>query len=113
MSHDDHHEHGPGCCHDEEQDIVVLLDEDENEHRFCVIDIVEVDGHSYAVLAPEEADDEEEGEAYIFRIESENGEDQLITVDDEEEFERVAAALAELDEGWEEQDDLSTDDEDD
>lgn len=85
-----------------DDDLLTLLDEDGQEHSFIVLEILDVDGQSYAILAPaEDADDDDEGEAYIFRIETEDGDDRLVTVEDEEEFDRVAAALSEL-EDWEE-----------
>lgn len=111
--HNHDHDHDCECGHEEEQETIVLLDDEGHEHRFTVVDILDVDEQSYAVLAPEEPEDGEEDEAYIFRIESHNGEEQLVTVDDDEEFERVAAALAELDEGWDEQEDVTGDEEDD
>ena len=87
-----------------QEDIITLIDEDGEEHRFSLIDVLEVDSNSYAVLAPE--DDNEEGDAFIFRIESIDGEDELIAVEDDEEFERVAAAWTEMeDEDFEETED--------
>ena len=53
---------------DEElDDVLILIDEDEQEHPFQMIDMVEVDGSQYAVLVPlEEGSDEEE--AIILKI---------------------------------------------
>lgn len=78
-----------------EQDQIVLVDEEGKEHTFTIIDVVMVDDNRYALLQPTDAD-EEEG-AYLFRIDTEDGEDKLVVVEDDEEFERVAEVLAEFD----------------
>jgi uncharacterized protein YrzB (UPF0473 family) len=105
-------------------DMLTLVDEEGEEHNFFVLEILEVDGKSYAVLAPEDddedmddldddpdddEDDEDGSDAFIFRIEMKDGDEQLVTVDDEEEFDRVAAALAEL-ETWDDTDDEELED---
>ena len=61
---------------DEElDDVLILIDEEDQEHPFQMIDMVEVDGNKYAVLVPLE-EDAEEDEAIILKIvEDENGED--------------------------------------
>ncbi|HHW10099.1 MAG TPA: DUF1292 domain-containing protein [Firmicutes bacterium] len=79
------------------EEIITLLDENNHEHHFILVDMVDVDERSYVVLAPE---DSEEGEAYIFRIETIGDEDHLVIVEDDDEFEKVEAVLAELDEDW-------------
>ncbi|MDR7484319.1 MAG: DUF1292 domain-containing protein [Armatimonadota bacterium] len=73
----------------EDMDIITLQDEDGREHRFNLVDTLEVDGRRYAVLLPE---DEEDAAAVIFRME---GEDRLVSIDDDEELNRVMAALEE------------------
>ena len=76
-----------------EDDIVTLVDEDGGEHDFEVIDILEVDGKEYAILLPLE---EGEGEAVILRIEAgEEGNEILVDIEDDEEWERVADAWEE------------------
>lgn len=69
-----------------ERETVSLVDDEGNEHEFTVVDVLEVEARRYAVLQPAEG----EGEAVIFRVEDD---ETLATVEDEEEFERVAAAL--------------------
>jgi hypothetical protein len=69
--------------------VITLQDEDGLEHRFNIVDIVEVDRRRYAVLLPE---DEEDAAAVIFRMESE---DRLVPIDDDDELSRVMAALEE------------------
>lgn len=82
-----------------ENEAIILVDEDGVEHSFTLIDVVMVDDNRYALLEPNDVDDEdEEGGAYLFRLEMENGDERLVIVDDDEEFERVVAVLEEFDE---------------
>lgn len=74
---------------EELDDVLILVDEDDVEHPFQMIDMVEVEGKKYAVLTPmEEGSDEDE--AIILRIEEdENGEEVLYDIEDDEEWEKV------------------------
>lgn len=76
---------------DHEQ-IITLVDEDGKEHEFELVDVIEVDGKRYALLTVANGDDR----VYIFAIEKLNGEEVLRAVDDDEEFEKVSAAIDEL-----------------
>ena len=85
---------------DEElDDVLILIDEEEQEHPFKMIDMVEVDGSQYAVLVPlEEGSDEEE--AIILKIVvDENGEEVLYDIEDDEEWEKVVDIWNESQEG--------------
>ncbi len=92
----------------EEPDVITLQDEDGLEHRFNLVDIIEVDRQKYAVLLPE---DEEDAAAVIFRMESE---DRLVPIEDDDELGRVMVALEEtagygeiiLERGGEDREDL-------
>jgi uncharacterized protein YrzB (UPF0473 family) len=77
------------CSVAEEMDVITLTDEDGLEHRFNIVDIVEVERKRYAVLLPE---DEEDAAAVIFRMESD---DRLLPIEDDEELTRVMTALEE------------------
>ncbi|MCL5677485.1 MAG: DUF1292 domain-containing protein [Firmicutes bacterium] len=80
---------------EEREEVIVLTDENGEEHEFTLIDVLEVDGKEYAVLLPPEDDDDDE--AVILRLETdEQGNDVLVDIDSEEEFERVAEAWEEL-----------------
>jgi uncharacterized protein YrzB (UPF0473 family) len=70
-------------------DVITLQDEDGLEHRFNIVDIVEVERRRYAVLLPE---DEEDAAAVIFRMEND---DRLVPIEDDDELSRVMAALEE------------------
>ncbi len=80
---------------------IVLLDDEGNEHGFSIVDSIELDDVVYVVLLPEV--DPDHG-AVIFRVDQdENGEDILSEIEDDDEFDRVVEAL--------DQDELEGDDE--
>lgn len=82
-----------GLFADADDDRITLVDDEGQEHEFTLVDVVEVDRRRYAVLLPEE--DPEEG-AYVFRLDrDEDGEEILVNVEDDEEFDRVVHALEE------------------
>ena len=75
---------------EEEMDnVLILVDEEDQEHPFEVIDMIEVDGNQYGVLTPLE-EGAEEDEAIILKIVTdENGEEMLWDIEDDEEWEKV------------------------
>ena len=78
---------------DELDNKIILNDEDGNEVEFEFLDVVEVDGPEYVVLLPvEEAD---KGEVVIFRIEGEGEDESYVSLEDEEEAEKVFEAFKE------------------
>lgn len=87
---------------EEQTDIVILVDEEGKEHNFALVDRFQVDMNEYAVLVPVLYIDDENGdevdfddEAYIFRIDLEEGEETLVEVEDEIEWNEVAAVWEE------------------
>lgn len=84
----------------EQGEPVVLTDDEGNEHEFDLVDIIEVDGQRYAILGLPENEDE----AIVLRVEEEDGEECLVTIDDDSEWERVAEAWEEMQEFEEEED---------
>ncbi|WP_418792294.1 DUF1292 domain-containing protein [Phosphitispora sp. TUW77] len=82
----------------EETEVLMLTDEEGNEHEFSVIDIIEIDGSEYAILLPvEEGDNEEDGEAIILRIDKDDeGNEILVDIEDDEEWEKVADTWASM-----------------
>ena len=62
-----------------------------------VVDIVEVDGQEYALLLPaEEEDDSDEAEIVIMRL-TKDGEDYIFeTIEEDDEFNRVAEYVESL-----------------
>ena len=75
---------------EEEAEIVTLTDEDGVESDFEVIGSLELDDNEYLALVPV---DSEEDEYIILKIMVENGEEILVTIDDDDEFDRVADAF--------------------
>ena len=70
-------------------DIITIVDEDGAEHDVAVFGVLDVEGKTYAVLAPadedEEGDGESESEAFILRFETdEDGNEIMVEIDDEE-----------------------------
>ena len=107
--HSHNSEDSPGCGHkhdlDNEQDFeefdtVVLTDEDGQDHEFLHIETLEVDGSTYFVLLPISEDEEQAGlseaaeeteEAIILKLgKDEEGNDMLLDIEDDEEWEKVA-----------------------
>ncbi|NLM21161.1 MAG: DUF1292 domain-containing protein [Peptococcaceae bacterium] len=85
---------------EEGYDIIVLNDDEGHEHEFMHLESLEVDGNTYYVLLPvDEAEEEDdEAEAIILKLsKDENGEDILMDIEDDEEWEKVADAWEELD----------------
>ncbi|MCO4747996.1 MAG: DUF1292 domain-containing protein [Proteobacteria bacterium] len=83
-----------------ESDIVVLVDEDDVEHRFVMLAVVEYDDQEYALLAPEDelADDSEPDlDLYIFQYDvDESGAENFQPIPDDNLFDEVRAFCATL-----------------
>lgn len=84
----------------DEDQIIETLDENGNVIKFELYDIVEVDEQEYALLLPVE---EEEGDEVVLMKLTKDGEDYLFeTIDDDEEFDRVANYVENMDDEDEE-----------
>lgn len=71
-------------------EVIKLIDEQGNEVDFELVMTIEANNNNYAILAPMDSDDEEEDEAYIFRVElDEDGEMLLEAIEDDEEYQMV------------------------
>lgn len=77
-----------------EADLIVLLDDDGNEHEFEIIDEIENDDGYFMALVPTEHEEDEEisdvDEYYIFELVNTDGEEQLSEVEDEELLDKLA-----------------------
>ncbi len=75
---------------EEDAGVVTLTDDDGKEYQFEILAEKEIDGVVYYAMYPLE--DNEKGEYVIMKVESDNGEDDvsLVTIDDDDEYERVA-----------------------
>ena len=75
-------------------DIVTVVDDDGKEHTFEELDRIETDdGSHYVALLPVYDDDVEilegDGDVLILKVLEEDGENYLVQIEDEEEFERI------------------------
>lgn len=78
----------------EADEVITLVDEEGAEHDFTVIDIIEVDGSQYAILLPVE---EENDEAIILKFtHDDEGNELLVDIEEDEEWEKVADAWEEM-----------------
>ena len=75
-----------------ESEVYTLTDDNGVESDFELIGTVELEGVTYYALIPYTEDEDAEVDEYIvLRGEKdENGEDVLVSIDDDEEFDRVA-----------------------
>lgn len=98
-------DHDKGCdcgCgeHEEQEEILTLIDENGEERNFSIIEILEVDGSEYAILLPVEGEveaEEDADEAIILKFaEDEEGNEILVEIEDDEEWEKVADAWEDL-----------------
>lgn len=75
-------------------DLITLIDEENIEHNFEILDIIENDKGIFYALLPIFNDAEEEiqssGEYYIMEIIEENGEEQLAEVEDDDLLDELA-----------------------
>ena len=73
----------------EEQDVFTLTDEEGKEQQFSLLASTEVDGTMYLALEPL---DENPDDSYVILklITDENGEEALVTIDDDDEFDKIA-----------------------
>ena len=76
----------------EEIEVYTLTDEEGNESQFELIGTFECEGVTYYALTELDADNNQVSEEYvILRLEAqEDGEDILTSIEDDEEFDRVA-----------------------
>lgn len=76
-----------------ESEFYTLTDEDGNEIEFEVIDTAIIDGVEYFAMIPTDDSEAEDGtvEYVVLKKEKdEDGEDVFVTIDDDDEFDKVA-----------------------
>lgn len=75
----------------ERENIFTLTDEEGNESEFELLGELTIDDNKYLALIPLDGD---EDEYVVLKIEvDENGDELLVTIDDDDEFDRVADAF--------------------
>ena len=77
-------------------DFISITDEDGKEYELEVLAELEYEGSKYLALAPAEDNGEEDLEVSILKAVDENGEEILVTIDDDDELEAVYGALMDL-----------------
>ena len=71
-------------------DYVLIEDEDGNEFELEHLDTFQFEGKTYMVFLPADMDENEEDFGYIFLVpKMEKGEEILVSIDDEDEEDRV------------------------
>lgn len=76
------------------EDIVTVVDDDGKEHVFEELDRIETDdGSRYVALLPVIDDEEEildgDGDVLILKVLEEDGENYLVQIEDDDEFETI------------------------
>lgn len=99
--HNHDHECGCGCgCghdHEHEEMTVTLTLDDGSELECAVLTIFPVEEKQYIALLPLEQPEEEQGEVFLYQFrELEDGELELLNIEDDEEYEKVADAFDEF-----------------
>ncbi len=93
------HDDGCGCGHDHdhdhehEDDVFLVTDADGIEREMVMVYTFESKEQGYAVLIDR---NDPEADGVIFRIEEENDEAYLVTIEDDEEWDRVVAIYNEI-----------------
>lgn len=92
------HDSGCGCGHDHdfEHDSITLSLDDGTELNCIVLDIFTVDDKDYIALQPMEGEEDDDN-VFLYRyIQEDDGEPQLLNIEDDDEFEAVADAFEEM-----------------
>ncbi|MBP3435881.1 MAG: DUF1292 domain-containing protein [Clostridia bacterium] len=80
-------------------DLVTVVDDEGNQHQFEVLDAIETDDGRYVALVPvyDNPSDliNDDGELVILTVKEENGEDLLLPIEDDDEFEEIAEIFEE------------------
>ena len=80
-----------------EEQFIETFDEDGNKVTFELLDIVTVDDIEYALLLPKDAETEdEESEVLVMRLKKDGEEYTFETIEDDEEFDKVAKYIEEI-----------------
>ena len=80
----------------EEMNLVELSDEEGNVTNCEIYDIVEFEGKTYALLLPTDETSEEEPELIVLEYIEENEEGTFVSIEDEDEFNRVCDYIESL-----------------
>ena len=81
---------------EEELNLVELSDEEGNVTSCEIYDIVEFEGKTYALLLPVESADDEDPELIVLEYVEEDEEGTFVSIEDEDEFNRVCDYIESL-----------------
>ena len=81
---------------DEELNLVELSDEEGNITNCEIYDIVEFEGKTYALLLPVENESEDDPELIVLEYVEEGEEGSFVSIEDEDEFNRVCDYIESL-----------------
>ncbi len=85
------------------EQLIETIDEEGKKVTFELLDIVTVDNVEYALLLPVNSkEDSEEGEILVMRLKKEGEEFSFEAIEDDEEFNRIAEYIEELEDEIEE-----------
>lgn len=85
-------------------DIITLTDEDGNDYEFEHVDTLEHNDEVYMAFIPADVgDDVEEVDFIIMKVVENDGEDDLVTIEDDSELEEVYAMFMKRIEEYEEE----------
>ncbi|MCR4593557.1 MAG: DUF1292 domain-containing protein [Clostridiales bacterium] len=80
-------------------DLVTIVDEDEQEHTFEILDRIETDDSKYVAVVPyyESVDEllEDDGEVFVLRVIEEGDETFLEAIEDDQELEDISSIFEE------------------
>lgn len=81
-------------------DLYTLEDEDGNEQEFELLDVMEYEGEKYYALTPYYGEDrdallEDDGEVVILKEEMTDGEPMLVSIEEDDEYERIGGIFLE------------------
>ena len=81
---------------DNKDQLIETVDEQGNKVSFELVDIVSVDDIEYALLLPVGVKDNDENEILVMRLKKQGEEFTFETIEDDEEFNKVAEYIEEL-----------------
>ena len=80
-------------------DLVSVIDDEGNQHQFEILDAIETDEKRYVALTPvyDNPDEavEDDGELIVLEVANQDGEDLLVPIEDDEEFDEIAGIFEE------------------
>ncbi len=83
------------------EQIIETLDEEGNKVSFELLDIVSVDDVEYALLLPQN-EENEEGEILVMKLKKDGDEFSFEAIEDDEEFNKIAQYIEEIEDEIEE-----------